>query len=296
MKGSAKKWGAMSAVGISLSLSVAPSAAFGGLLSTGGDSKPGDQAFRQMAQANPAFVVAREITVDSTAPIPLSIILSEPLGRARHEFILIQGIPNDCKLSAGFRTKNSWLVSTADLRFLHIIPPTNFTGTFSLRILLVQEGKQTEEQSVAVAIGQSAADTGRVVLPFVETTATLGGNALAPSAAAGEAAAPTDAAPQAATTSAKRVSDAEESASLQRAAEFVTRADIAAARLLYETLAIRGSARAAFAMGQTFDPGFLVGRLEGLKPDVDLARRWYKRAILLGSQDAKLKLANLDGE
>lgn len=281
LKRSAKKWGAVSAVGISLSLGVAQTAALAGLSTTGADPKPGDRALRQMAQANAAFVVDREIEVDSTAPIPLSIILSESLGRARHEFIIIQGMPDDFKVSAGFRTKNNWFVPTMDLHSLHIIPLAHFTGTFSLRILLVQEGKQTEEQSVTVAIRQSAAYGGGV-----GTTAALGGDADAPGAA-----------PQVAAPPAKRVSDAEESTSLQRAAEFVAHADIAAARLFYETLAMRGSASAAFAMGQTFDPEFLVGRrLAGLKPDVDLARRWYKKAILLGSQDAKVRLANLDGQ
>lgn len=82
---------------------------------------------------------------------------------------------------------------------------------------------------------------------------------------------------------------------MDRAAEFLANSDIAAVRLIYETLAMRGSARAAFAMGQTYDPEFLAGRrIEGLRPDIENARRWYRRAIALGSQDAQARLVSLD--
>lgn len=284
------KWG-MLAGGMSASLGCGPAAALGGdrlsaLAAPGVDFNAGGQlyhsdgptfreSFRQLAQANAAFVVAREISAVASDPIPLSISLADPK-RAQHEFIIIHGLPEDCRISAGFRTKNNWLVSTMDLVDLHIAPPANFVGKFTLRIFLVQGGKQTEEQSVMVNVRPRAAAT-ESVLPVVGTTA-----AVEVSAPPGAEASPP----------AKRPSEEEENSTMQRATVYLANADIAGARLLYETLAMKGSARAAFAMGQTFDPEFPAG----LKPDIQLARRWYKKAILLGSQDAKLRLAKLDGQ
>jgi TPR repeat protein len=82
---------------------------------------------------------------------------------------------------------------------------------------------------------------------------------------------------------------------MERAEQFLANADIAGARLLYETLAMKGSARAAFAMGQTYDGRFLRNiQLQGLRPDPAEARKWYGLAIELGSTDAESWLAALN--
>lgn len=73
--------------------------------------------------------------------------------------------------------------------------------------------------------------------------------------------------------------------------------DVSAARRLYEYAANAGSARAATALAQTFDPSFLtrVG-VVGLKPDPALAAIWYGKAVALGDRDAKTLLRNLNTE
>jgi TPR repeat protein len=94
---------------------------------------------------------------------------------------------------------------------------------------------------------------------------------------------------------ARQLSEEAESAEMERAKQFLGNADIAAARLLYETLAMKGSARAAFAMGQTYDDRFLRKiQLQGLRPDAEEARKWYGLAIELGSTDAESWLAALN--
>jgi TPR repeat protein len=90
------------------------------------------------------------------------------------------------------------------------------------------------------------------------------------------------------------ISRDDESAGMQRAEQFLKNADIAGARLMFENLALRGSARAAFAMGQTYDPEFLkTMAVNGLRPDVEQAKSWYRKALELGSPEASGRLSAL---
>jgi len=67
--------------------------------------------------------------------------------------------------------------------------------------------------------------------------------------------------------------------------------DVSAARLLYERAASAGSARAATAMGKTFDAAVLAGiGAVGLSPDPALAALWYRRGLSLGDEDARTRL------
>ncbi len=70
--------------------------------------------------------------------------------------------------------------------------------------------------------------------------------------------------------------------------------DVSAARLLYERAASAGSARAATAMGKTFDATVLAGiGAVGLSPDPALAALWYRRGLSLGDEEARPRLQPL---
>ena len=70
--------------------------------------------------------------------------------------------------------------------------------------------------------------------------------------------------------------------------------DISAARLLYERAAALGSARAATAVGKTFDPAFLATiHASGIPPDPAAAASWYRKAAALGDSEAADRLARL---
>ena len=70
--------------------------------------------------------------------------------------------------------------------------------------------------------------------------------------------------------------------------------DISAARKYYEYAANAGNARAALALGETYDPAFLV-RLGtvGLKPNPAIAADWYRKAAALGDRVASGRLQAL---
>lgn len=87
------------------------------------------------------------------------------------------------------------------------------------------------------------------------------------------------------------LSHATEEALLQRAAKELSSGD-SGARSTYEFVAETGSARGAFALAETYDQAILVKHLQwGLKPNADLARKWYERAGRLGISVAHERLA-----
>ena len=85
-----------------------------------------------------------------------------------------------------------------------------------------------------------------------------------------------------------QVLDADEIAALvKRGKDFANHGDLISARLLLRRAAEAGSAEAALALGETFDP-VVFQRLHviGIEPDAASAQKWYQRAAELGSAAA----------
>ena len=92
------------------------------------------------------------------------------------------------------------------------------------------------------------------------------------------------------------VLEADEIAALvKRGKDFVTNGDLVSARLPLGRAAEAGSAEAALALGETFDP-LVFQRLHviGIEPDAASAQKWYQRAAELGSAAASQRLAKPD--
>ena len=89
--------------------------------------------------------------------------------------------------------------------------------------------------------------------------------------------------------------DREEIAMLiNRSEELILQGDIAAARLMLTRAAEAGEARAAFALGATYDSDVL-GRLGvlGVAADAAQARAWYAKAAEFGSGEASRRLEQI---
>ena len=127
-----------------------------------------------------------------------------------------------------------------------------------------------------------------------------GASASSPAVALGvnAAASPLVAAPQSAPAaperSALRLDDQEIAALVMRGENFIANGDLASARLLLQRAAEAGNANAALALGATFDP-LVIQRLGvvGGEPDAARARKWYQKAMELGSTLASQQLAKL---
>jgi len=89
--------------------------------------------------------------------------------------------------------------------------------------------------------------------------------------------------------------DADEIAILLKQGEqFIAAGDVVTARVPFERAAEAGDARAALALGATYDPAVLTRLgVRGIAADVARARIWYEKARALGSAEAAGRLANL---
>jgi hypothetical protein len=80
-----------------------------------------------------------------------------------------------------------------------------------------------------------------------------------------------------------------------RAMTLLQQGDIAGARLLLARAAAGGSARAAFALAETYDPQRLSAwKAVGIKPDPAKARELYTQALVGGLVEAKTRLSALE--
>ncbi|HUI96706.1 MAG TPA: hypothetical protein VLX44_13195 [Xanthobacteraceae bacterium] len=81
---------------------------------------------------------------------------------------------------------------------------------------------------------------------------------------------------------------------LKQGEQFIAAGDVVTARVPFERAAEAGDARAALALGATYDPAVLARLgVRGIAADVAKARTWYERARSLGSAEAANRLANL---
>jgi hypothetical protein len=92
----------------------------------------------------------------------------------------------------------------------------------------------------------------------------------------------------AATAASQRKLKPEQSVALAKRADALLRVrDISGARLILRLLADNGDARAAYLLGNTFDPDYLKeNRIIGIQPDQSQARGWYELARNLGYSQA----------
>ena len=81
---------------------------------------------------------------------------------------------------------------------------------------------------------------------------------------------------------------------LARGDDLLATGDISAARLFYQRAAEQGSAAAATAVGQTYDPAVLeLLRVRGARGDAQIAAEWYRKAIAAGDRQAEIRLKRL---
>jgi hypothetical protein len=247
--------------------------------------EPSTSPYLRLAQAQDLAFTAADVTGEPNTSIPLRIQLADNAGDD-YRFFKIKGLPDSFALSSGFPTKNAWLVAVKNVDGLRIIPPQEFLGDVALQILLFKgkdDPPQTRNVTVSIQPKGQASDAA-VTASVDETIPSVDPQAQTERPSLG-------------TVVKRPIPTEEEDAAMDRASDLLEKADIAAARLIYESLTHKGSGRAAFAMGQTYDPVFL-GRfvVEGLKPDIEQATKWYLRAAELGSSEAQARLVALNVE
>jgi len=184
--------------------------------------------------------------------------------------IMVRGLPENVQLTKGISLDDAWVVSPSEIEQLAIVSPADYSGEFSLEVLFIRGNRETREREIVnVRIGLADQED------------------VADDASADR----TDPTPPRRTT----ISPELQKSMFERASRLMRGGDIAGARLILKYLAQQGMAGAAYAMGQSFDPGFLSNMyIQGGDPsDVEEARLWYRRAADMGNPDAKSRLSAL---
>jgi hypothetical protein len=196
-------------------------------------------------------------------PLALGVLLD---GTASGETIVLQGLREGTRLSAGNPLGPTvWKLPAADLGKVVAYAPQDFVGTMDARVDLRSQSDRLMDSRL-LALEWIAKKADRWSSRDQEPPAK---------------AAPVDA--------------AELAGLLKRAQDFLTRGDIASARLLLRRAANTGSADAALALGATFDGDVLSGLgVMGLVRDIDEARAWYQKAAQMGSIEAERRLKRIE--
>ncbi|HEY2530150.1 MAG TPA: J domain-containing protein [Xanthobacteraceae bacterium] len=218
-----------------------------------------------------------------TAAVPLGIQVS---GQAPGVALEISGLPPEMTISSG-RTLGAgrWRILATDVAEAMIYPPPGFDGAVDLQVELkladdavIDRGwlhrEWRQRPSVAAASIESV------------------GSALGKSADH-ETANPTTADDN--VHAAAQLDQAQIDFLIGQSQTLIAAGDIEAARILLRRAADAHDARAALALGATYDPIMLAKlNVQGVAGDTSLARDWYKKAAEFGSQVA-LERLNLLG-
>jgi hypothetical protein len=243
----------------------------------------------------------RSISYVSPDTIPLGIrVDGESIGLA----VEISGLPNGATISKGRPISGGgWRILAADLRNAMIYLPAGFSGEIKLDVELR-------------LFDDAVVDRGSLRLKWLQTKPMESANAQTraigsadsptkPSESANETAAAESTANKALATAALIDQNAIQSATnsdrsepiellIGRSEKLVSEGNVEAARTLLQPAAQARDARAALAIGATYDPIILaILKAHGVAPDISLALDWYKKARDFGSLEAEQRLRSL---
>jgi len=228
---------------------------------------------RVQAQAEPLDFRVSDIAGPPGRPIPLKIDVPGGIDIEAGKLFIFTGIPQGVMLTPGGNFGDFWAVNASVVKDLAITTPPDFAGSFTVFITRSHyQGNSAKNAAITVTINRpDTTPTAATAAPtFPERTAPL-----PPSEAA----------------IAPRAPSANEQMLMSRADATLRKGDVSGARVIYEYLAMQGSAAAAMSMGETYDPLVLKKLVvKGLTPDEAKARQWYEKAEKLGNGDARSRL------
>jgi hypothetical protein len=198
--------------------------------------------------------------------VPLEVRLPATLkaqaaSKTAYTFWMIKGIPEDFTLSAGFRTRNTWLVSIEDIGDLKIEIPQGVEGALNIDVYLYRGKNISPDRStVHIPISSSA---GRLA---TATDATATPSTVEQNAPEQHHFEPT-------------MSKEEEEALFAQGETQLKDGNIVFARLMFEELVSRGNVRGLYALARTYDPAVLqeLGAV-GIEGDAKKAKELYRKA------------------
>jgi hypothetical protein len=220
------------------------------------------------AQSKNADFSVENVAGPPGVPLPVRVVvgaaLLSPDDDRDEPAVNFSGLLDRCRLSAGSKRTRSWYVPVDKLEGLTLVPQPGCEGDFSV-LVMIYDGKNVRNDTRTMLFSiHAGAELPRFSPPLGESEA----------------------------STAPGVAPAEEEALLKKGAILLKNGDVSAARLNFENLALRGSAKGAFALAQSFDPAVLHSMaIAGLRPDLMKAKEWYAKAAALGDQEAAQRLS-----
>jgi hypothetical protein len=193
-------------------------------------------------------------------------------GAGEGVFLLIRNIPKGVSFTAGMSTGRVWVVPLREASALRLICPGEVNTQFQLAFHLIGPNQRSLAQAtVTVRPSQAVA-------------------ALGPASPKHDPPKP----PVQPRAQADPLLPRDEAVLLKRGRDVLEQGSVAAARLIFEELAMHGSAAGALALARSYDPAYLAASSTSAPgPDLAEARKWYERAAELGNQDARHRLVEI---
>lgn len=233
--------------------------------------------------------------------LPIRVITSQ-----QGAFVLIKGLPQAVALSTGrLFDSGIWALKVSELGELKIVGMVNSTEEHGLSLSLkTLDGDILAEAKTALRISPLTDEDNTTVETAngqIETAALAPADKIKPESAPPQRAPfVTEAVPAdraAAVPKPRVVSEADMESILllmRKGSENMQQGNINVARLFYTRAAEKGWADAAFSLARTYDAVELQKMSAiGVDPEPDQAKKWYKRAVDLGSTTAVAYLERL---
>ncbi len=233
-------------------------------------------ALDRVAQKAPApTLVVENGSGEVNAPLPLGVAVTNSTPGAT---VSLSGLPAGSVLSTGSESaEGQWRIALDELPAARVTPPRDYVGPMTIVAeLRGTNGQPILRGSVEYTWRQAASDASKAAAPaaIAAVAAVAGGDD--------------------ANGTPRQIDPKEATAQFDRAEGLMSNGDLPAARLLLQWLAEAHDARAAFALGATYDPIVIkqLGSI-GAVADVAAARNWYQKARDWGSSDASKHLEAL---
>jgi hypothetical protein len=255
--------------------------------STGGAPRTGGGVSQERALAERFWFDSRLLFPQSISyvgpdTIPLGIqVDGETLGLA----LEISGLPSGATISKGRAIPGGgWRILAADVRNAMIYLPAGFSGEINLAVeLRLFDDTVVDRGSLRLKWLQTKPIESANATPATESTANK----------ASATAAPTDQNAIQSATNSHRDNEPIELL-IGRSEKLISEGNVEAARILLQPAAEAQDARAALALGATYDPIMLaILQPHGVASDLSLALDWYKKARDYGSLEAEQRLRSL---
>lgn len=236
--------------------------------------------------------------------IPLNIETDGADEGESGRLFIFSGIPEGVTLKPGGYFGQFWAVNSKVFSELTLNAPEGFHGSFTVKVTQTGTSPDDANRSATftATIIEPAKPEATEVIPVdppestaSKTVATIGQpekpeiTETVPVESPEPTASKTDAAPP--REPASNPPNLKDKALMERATALFSNGDVSGARSVFEYLVSRGNARAAIALGGTYDP-IILGQLyiRGLDADPEKASFWYRKAEELGSPDARSRL------